>query len=96
MAAPVEIRSTTVNADVTRPFLKMNTRYNYIKGYMPFWKERHRFRAYVITLALAGIYFLFTAPILAAAAFAGAMYFWQLYDHRGFVVGSGRQVLIAK
>jgi len=96
MAQYPDIRSTTVVTDATRPFLKMNNRYAYIKTYYPFWKERIRYRAYCVLLALVGIYFLFVQPLLAAVAFAGSAYYWQMYDHRGMVIGSARQVLLAK
>lgn len=95
MAETPEIRSTTVFADATRPLMKMNTRYNYLHGYEHFWKERIRYRIYFVALGLLGIYFLFANPLLAVLALGGAVYFYQLYDHRGMVVGSVRRILQA-
>lgn len=95
MAEEYYIRSTTVFADATRPMMKMNTRYGYLSGYEKFFKERVRFRLYFIILGLLGIYLIFANPLLAAAVLAGAMYFYQLYAHRGFVIGSQRRILQA-
>jgi len=99
MAVPTtdyDIRSTTVFSDASRPLLGMNTRWGYISGYEQFFKERIRFRIYFIVLALLGVYLLFTIPLLAVFALGAASYFYQLYDHRAFVVGSSRRIIQAQ
>lgn len=99
MAMPTDnydIRSTTVFSDASRPLLGMNTRWGYISGYENFFKERIRFRVYFIVLALIGAYLLFAQPLLAVFALGAAAYFYQLYDHRAFVIGSARRIIQAQ
>jgi len=90
---PNTIRETTVFADFKKPLVGRSTRWDYVKKYMPLWKDAIRFRLYYWVLAIVGVYFLFSTPIVSALAAAGAGYFYVLYKSRMSRLTSQRKVI---
>ena len=88
------VQMTSVLADVKQPFLRMSTRWTYISRFVDVWKESIRFRTFALVSLIAGVYLLFTIPIMGLLALAAAAYYWQLYKFRLARLESQRSVMI--
>ncbi len=88
------VQMSSVLADVKQPFLRMSTRWTYISRWVDIWKESIRFRTFAIVSLIAGVYLIFTIPIMGILALAAAAYYWQLYKFRMHRLESQRSVMI--
>ncbi len=89
------ITSGGVLSDAKKPMLKMGTRYSYITGHLKTWKAFVRYRLYTVIALVAGLYFVFTFPLLAVPAMWVAGYTFRLqkmYYKRS--IASGRTVML--
>jgi hypothetical protein len=90
-----QIQQTSVLAEFGKPMLARTTRWDYVKGYIPLWKEAAHFEIYSIVLAIVAVYFLFFHQIMAVAvlAAAGAIYYHVLREQRISRLESSRKVI---
>jgi len=87
------IRETTVFADFQKPLLARTTRWDYVRRYIPLWKEAIRFRLYMVVLAIIAVVFIAIQPIVSVFAAAGAAYFYSLLQMRIGRLSSPRKVI---
>jgi len=73
------IREFGVFADQKFQFLQEVTRYDFIEHYVGKWFSARRYRGYALVAGLVGVYFLFSIPLISAAAFAFAAYSYNLH-----------------
>ncbi|PIZ91784.1 hypothetical protein COX85_01995 [Candidatus Micrarchaeota archaeon CG_4_10_14_0_2_um_filter_55_9] len=75
--------------------LKMGTRHSYIVSHLKTWKAFVRYRLYAVVALVAGLYFMFTFPLLAVPAMwvAGYTFILQkMYYKRS--IASNRTVML--
>ncbi|MGB9576931.1 MAG: hypothetical protein ACP5O3_03895 [Candidatus Micrarchaeia archaeon] len=89
-----EIITTSVLADAKTPFLKAETRWDYLEDKIKLWKNYIRWRSYMYILGIAGIIFLFTFPLLAPPCLALSLYYERRKEHMKDQIGSSRIVMI--
>lgn len=75
------VRTSMAFAEMKRPMLAASTRWDYLSKHLVVWKEGVRFRVYSLTLALLGIYLIFTVPFLGAVSLGFAAYFHKRHEH---------------
>ncbi len=90
-----QIQSTTVISEYQKPLLSRSTRWDYIKGYVPLWKEAAHFELYTMILAVIGIYFLVIQyiPVISVVCGFGAVYYHALREQRIQRMESSRKVI---
>lgn len=88
------IVTSSVMADMKRPFLVVTNRWNYLERFLPIWKGFIRYRLFAIVLAAVGILTLFMLPIVAVPCFGGAVYFWRRHLFFKSRLESERTVII--
>ncbi|MFQ5406073.1 MAG: hypothetical protein ACE5DI_02875 [Candidatus Micrarchaeia archaeon] len=88
------IRATTAFTDGKDTLLGMSTRWDFVKKWLFVWKAAIRFRLYSYILFLIGLFTLFTIPILAIPAFAGAAYYYNYQKLEEHLLSSGRKVIM--
>lgn len=90
-----QVRASTVFAQYEKPLLARTTRWDYVKSYIPLWKEAMTFELYSYILAAVGIYFLAFQfiPAIAAAAGFGFFYYRVLRQQRVSRLVSTRKVI---
>ena len=88
------VQMSSVLADVKQPFLRMSTRWDYISRWVDVWKESIRFRTFAVVSLIAGVYLLFTIPLMGILALGAAAYYWELYRFRVYRLESQRSVMI--
>lgn len=93
--AQPQIQQTSVLADFGKPMLARTTRWEYVKGYIPLWKDAAHFEIYSVVLGIVALYFLFFQHIAAVAvlAAAGALYYHVLRQQRISRLESSRKVI---
>jgi hypothetical protein len=77
-----DVHETTVFADHVETVLERKTRYDYMMGFFPTWKELIRRKLYMYSLIGAGLLALFYYPALSIAAFFGAAYHYERIQQR--------------
>mgnify|MGYP001609774833 CR=1 FL=1 len=87
------IRETTVFADLAEPILARETRWRYMSPYLPLWKGVIKNRFYILVLALIGLYFLSSVPVISALAFFGVFYYYMQIRMYWSRITSSRRVM---
>ncbi len=94
-----QVRSTSVFAQFEKPMLARTTRWDYVKSYIPLWKEAMTFELYYYGLAIIAAYFVLMQPagnlsfLIAAAAAGGSIYYHVLREQRLSRLLSTRKVI---
>ncbi|OIO26724.1 hypothetical protein AUJ14_01125 [Candidatus Micrarchaeota archaeon CG1_02_55_22] len=83
----------TITVEKGAPLLAQGKRWDYFMRYQPFWLQGIRYRTYALALGIAGIFLLFTLPLLSVLAFAGAMYFYRMSPFYTGVASSKRRLI---
>lgn len=90
-----QIQQTSVLTDFQKPMMARTTRWDYVKGYIPLWKEAAHFEIYSYILTIVGVYFLVFQfiPIVAVLCAFGVMYYKILREQRISRLESSRKVI---
>lgn len=95
MASPeTMIQTTSVMADVKKPFMTVTNRWAYLEKHLPLWKSYIRYRMYTAMFGLVGLATIFSVPPLGILCFAAAAYYWQNHLLMKGRLESARSVII--
>jgi hypothetical protein len=95
MAIPeTNIQTTSVMADIKKPFMTVTNRWAYLEKHLPIWKSYIRYRMYAAGFGLVGILTIFSIPPLGVLCLAAATYYWQNHLLMKGRLTSARSVII--
>jgi hypothetical protein len=89
-----QVESTTVFGELSHPFLRNVTRWDYVSRYLETWVDARQSRTYAAVCGLVGVVLLTRSPVLAVFPLSAAAYFYTNAQLRNYILSSNRKIIL--